>query len=69
MSAADTPGVIEPQRLYVAEEARQRLRIGGVTWRKLLRAGLPTIRLGRQVCVFSDDLLRLLQDQKEGPSS
>lgn len=62
----DSPGVIEPGKLYVAEEARQRLRIGKVTWRELRRAGLPVTRCGRQAYVFSDDLLRVFRKGQGG---
>jgi hypothetical protein len=55
----DLPGVIEPGRLYVVAEARQRLRLGDTSWRKLRKTGLKIIYQGRQAYVFSDDLLRL----------
>jgi hypothetical protein len=62
----DSPGVIEPGRLYVAEEARQRLRIGKTAWRELRRAGLMVTRRGRQAYVFSDDLLAIFRKQQGG---
>ena len=66
MSAAEAPGVIEPGRLYVASEARQRLRIGRLGWKRLREAGLPVVYQGRQAYVFGDDLLRLFHAQVEG---
>lgn len=61
----DAPGVIEPGRLYLAKEARQRLKIGDKTWRDLKAQGLETVRVGKQIYVFSDDLLRLFREQQE----
>jgi len=66
MSRTDVPGVIEPGRLYVVREARERLRLGPATWRKLLAGGLRVVREGRQAYVFADDLLRILRDRAEG---
>ncbi len=65
MSDTNSPGVIEPGRLYVAEEARQRLRIGREAWRELRRAGLNVTHRGRQAYVFSDDLLAIFRKQQE----
>jgi hypothetical protein len=62
----DSPGVIEPGRLYVAEEAHQRLRIGKAAWRELRSAGLTVTRRGRQAYVFSDDLLAIFRKQEGG---
>ncbi len=61
MSSVDVPGVIEPGKLYVAKEARQRLRIGETTWKQLCAEGLTVVRRGRQAYVFGDDLLRLFR--------
>ena len=61
MSDSDKPGVIEPGKLYVAEEARQRLRIGCKAWRDLRTCGLKVIRRGRQAYVFGDDLLTIFR--------
>ncbi len=61
MSDSDSPGVIEPGKLYVAEEARQRLRIGAKAWRELRANGLKVIRRGRQAYVFGDDLLSVFR--------
>ena len=67
MSGTDSsPGVIEPGKLYVAEEARQRLRIGKAAWRELRRAGLPVTRRGRQAYVFGDDLLAAFRQDQGG---
>ena len=63
---SDSPGVIEPGRLYVAEEARQRLRIGKAAWRELRLAGLAVTYRGRQAYVFSDDLLAAFRKQEGG---
>ena len=67
MHASERPGEIEPGKLYTAQEARDRLRIGVVGWRKLRRAGLPVIQRGRQVYVFSDDVLRLFREGQLAP--
>lgn len=66
-NSSEAPGEIEPGMLYVAEEARQRLRIGREAWRELRRNGLPIVRRGRQAYVFADDLLAVFRrDAKEG---
>ena len=67
MSDSDSPGVIEPGRLYVAEEVRQRLRIGAIASRDLRKDGLQVIRRGRQAYVFSDDLLAMFRKQGGPP--
>lgn len=59
MCSIDAPGVIEPGRLYVATEARARLRMGMTTWRQLVRRGLRVVRVGNQRYVRGDDLLNL----------
>jgi hypothetical protein len=64
--STDKPGVIEPGRLYRAQEARDRLRLGATSWRELRKKGLPVIRQGRQFYVLGDDLLRLFSEQREG---
>ena len=66
MNAADLPGVIESGHLYVAKEARQRLRLGPTAWRKLCNRGLHVIREGRQAYVLGDDLIRLFGAQGRG---
>ena len=63
LMATDAPAVIEPGRLYLATEVRERLRLGMPAWRGLQRRGLRTVKLGRNSCVFSDDLLRVIADQ------
>ncbi len=65
MSTNDTPGVIEPGRLYTAQEARQRLRLGAASWRELRRAGLRVTYRGRQAYVLADDLLKLFAEHRE----
>jgi hypothetical protein len=60
------PGIIEPGKLYRAQEARDRLRLGATSWRELRARGLPVIRQGRQFYVLGDDLLRLFSEQREG---
>ena len=52
-------GVIEPGRLYVATEARRRLKLGDKGWRDLLRAGLKVVRVGNNRYVTGDDLLEV----------
>lgn len=64
-----SPGVIEPGRLYVAKEARQRLRLGMPAWRQLCREGLPIIHRGRQAYVMGDDLLKLFAELREVSTS
>jgi hypothetical protein len=66
MSTTDKPGVIEPGRLYLVSEARERLRMGTGSWRKLLDAGLKITRQGRQAYVLADDLLRVFAQLREG---
>ena len=61
MNDNDKSGVIEPGNLYVAEEARRRLRIGCKAWRELRASGLEVIRRGRQAYVFGDDLLSIFE--------
>jgi hypothetical protein len=63
--ANEVPGVIEPGRLYVADEARQRLRIGRTTWGDLCKAGLRVVRRGKRSYVFGDDVLRVFAQQAE----
>ena len=65
MSDSDRPGVIEPGKLYVAEEARQRLRIGCKASRNLRASGLKVIRRGRQAYVFGDDLLAIFTEKAQ----
>ena len=52
-----TSGVIQAGCLYRADEARERLRIGGWGWRKMRRAGLRVIYSGNRAYVLGDDLL------------
>lgn len=65
MSTVETPGIIEPGKLYVAEEARQRLRMGRKAWKELRDAGLRVIYKGRQAYVFGDDLLRVFDGDRQ----
>jgi hypothetical protein len=58
-----TPEVIEPGRLYSTAEARSRLRLGPVTWRTLVRSGLPVHRLGKGSYVYADDLIEAIRRQ------
>ena len=66
MPATDLPGVIEPGKLYVAQEARARLRIGRKAWEQLCSDGLEVVRRGRQAYVFGDDLLRIFRETQGG---
>lgn len=50
----DVPGFIESGCLYVASEAKERLRIGAWAWRQLRRQGLRVIKVGRQSYVLGD---------------
>ncbi len=60
MQAVDSPGVIEPGRLYTVAEARQRLRLGEIAWRALKREGLRVRHRGRCAYVMADDLIEAL---------
>ena len=59
MTSTESPGVIEPGRLYTAEEVKQRLRLGPKAWRELKRDGLRVVGRGRQCYVLGDDVIRL----------
>lgn len=61
-SNTDTPGVIEPGRLYTVAEARERLRAGQTTWQHLVRRGLLVKRVGGKSYVLGDDIIRLFSD-------
>ncbi len=63
MSHNELPGVIEPGRLYTADEARRRLRLGEKTWRELRRKGLPVSYRGRNAFVLGDDLIAALRSE------
>lgn len=60
------PGVIEPGRLYLASEAKGRLRIGDWGWRKMRGAGLRVIYQGKRAYVLGDDLLQYFLDLASG---
>lgn len=51
------PGIIEPGRLYRADEARARLGLGDWAWRQLRRKGLPVIRTSGRAFVLGSDLI------------
>jgi len=55
-----TSGTIDPGQLYLADEARQRLRLGNTSWRRLRKQGLRVVRFGRNVYVRGDELIRAL---------
>lgn len=63
---SEAPGLIEPRCLYLASEARSRLKIGDWAWRQMRRSGLRTIRQGNRVYVLGDDLLDFFSRQREG---
>lgn len=63
--AATSPGVIEPQALYTAEEARRRLRIGQWAWRKWRQDGLVVHRLSGRAYVRGSTLIQFIE-QKGG---
>lgn len=65
MDANNSPGVIEPGRLYLASEAKQRLKIGVAGWKSLRNDGLKIIRRGRNAYVFGDDLLKLFSEERK----
>lgn len=62
-----TIGVIEPGRLYLAEEAKRRLKIGEWGWRKMRRGGLRIIYQNKRAYVLGDDLLAFFDES--APSS
>lgn len=63
----DTPGVIEPSRLYTVREAQERLRMGDAPWRRFVdEAGIEIIRRGRNRYVLADDLIDALRRQRDG---
>lgn len=65
----DTPQVIEPGRLYTEQEAMRRLGVQAWAWRKMRRAGLRTVRQGRVVYAFGDDVLDYFERLREAASS
>jgi hypothetical protein len=65
MQADDSPGVIEPGRLYTVAEARRRLGLGEASWRELRREGLTVTYRGRRAFVFADDLIAALRKSAE----
>ena len=70
MSSVDAPGIIEPGRLYLAAEARQRLRMSVSVstvdrWRK--EAGLPCVKIDGAV-LFSPEALREWAAARESQS-
>lgn len=60
---SDPSGVIEPGRLYLAEDVRRRLRNGDWGWRQMRRDGLRVIYQGKRSYVFGDDILRFFADR------
>lgn len=63
----ETGGILEPGRLLTKRAAMRCLGMGDWAWRELLKHGLPTVKQGRCVYVFSDDLLSvflLLRDKQ-----
>jgi hypothetical protein len=69
MPTTDVPFLIEPGVLYLASEARRRLRIGDWAWREMRRDGLNVIYRGKQAYVFGDDVLAFFREQKEGQNN
>ncbi|MCH8047909.1 MAG: hypothetical protein IID44_29800 [Planctomycetes bacterium] len=55
-------GVIEPGKLYLASEARRRLKLGDKAWKQLRADGLKVVRAGRNAYVLGDDLLRAFSE-------
>lgn len=63
----DKPGVIEPGRLYVVSEARERMRAGPTTWQRLIARGLRVTKVGAKSYVLGDDLIKAIAEGgKEG---
>ncbi len=58
---SELPGIIEPGKLYLADEAKRRLRIGEWGWRKMRRAGLRVIYQNNRAYVMGDDLIAFFQ--------
>jgi len=65
----DTPGVIEPGKLYTVAEARERLRAGQATWDRLKARGLPVCKVGNKSYVLGDDVIRTVAMDTEGPDA
>jgi hypothetical protein len=65
----DLPGFIEPGCLYLASEAKGRLKMGTWAWRQLRRQGLRTIQVGTRSYVFGDDIIEHFRQRAQGPTS
>ena len=59
--ALSAPGVIDPQCLYTAEEARRRLRLGEWAWRQMRRDGLIVLRVAGRAFVHGRDLISYVE--------
>ena len=57
------PGFIVPGHLYLAEEVRNRLRVGAWGWRTMRRAGLRVRYVGRRAYVLGDDVIDFFRNQ------
>lgn len=55
------PGLIVPDALYTADEARQRLRIGAWAWRQWRRDGLEVLRLSGRSFVRGATLIAFVE--------
>ena len=65
----DLPGFIEPGCLYLASEAKGRLKMGTWAWRQLRRQGLRTIQVGTRSYVLGDDIIEHFRQRVRGSAS
>lgn len=56
-----TPGVIEPDCLYVMDEARRRLRWTKAAYRSALRHGLRVLRSGKRAYLYGADIVAFIR--------
>jgi hypothetical protein len=64
--AATSPGVIQANALYTAEEARRRLGIGEWAWRMWRRDGLMVLRLSGRAFVRGRTLIEFIEHPGRG---
>ena len=67
--ATDSPGVIEPGKLYTVSEARERLRAGLKTWDELRKRGLSIRRVGAKSYVLGEDVIAAVARQEGGDNA
>ena len=64
--ATDSPGVIEPDKLYTVAEAQERLRVGQKTWNELRQRGLSIRKVGAKSYVLGEDIIAAVVKQEGG---